>query len=149
MMGELFGTFGIRRIANEEFTPEMATRLALAFGTFIKGETVVVGRDLRKHSKMIYDAVISGFLSCGCPVIELDCTATPALQWACRQWNHWGAMITASHNPPEWIGMKLMEKTGKGLDRANEGTVEDFYFREAFQRVPWMSIPQNTKKRDV
>jgi phosphomannomutase len=39
--------------------------------------------------------------------------ATPALQWACRQWNQWGAMITASHNPLKWNGINSMEKTGR------------------------------------
>ena len=62
-MRKLFGTFGIRRVANEVLTPEMATKLALSFGTFISGEEVVVGRDSRKHSEMLYYAVISGLLS--------------------------------------------------------------------------------------
>ncbi len=148
-MGKLFGTFGIRRIANEEFTPEMVTRLALSFGTFIEGRTVVVGRDPRKSSEMLYHAVIAGLMSCGCRVIELGVTATPTLQWACRQWSHWGAMITASHNPPEWNGLKLMEKSGKGLDPEQETVVEEIYFKENFRRVPWSSIPQETVKRPV
>ena len=126
-MRRLFGTFGIRRVANEVLTPEMATKLALSFGTFISGEQVVVGRDARKHSEMLYYAVISGLLSTGCSVTELGVTTTPALQWACRQWNQWGAMITASHNPPQWNGIKFMEKTGKGLDREKDEEVEKIF----------------------
>ncbi len=148
-MGKLFGTFGIRRVANEVMTPEMATQLSLSFGSFIGGETVVVGRDTRKHSEMLYDAAIAGFLSVGCRVVELDITATPALQWACREWRAWGAMITASHNPPEWNGIKFMEKSGKGLDREKEGEVERIFFEKAFQRVSWSQIPQSTEKRDI
>jgi phosphomannomutase/phosphoglucomutase len=148
-MEKLFGTFGIRRIANEVMTPEMATQLALSFGTFVNGETVVVGRDARKHSEMLYHAVIAGFLSTGCQVVELGVTATPALQWACRQWEAWGAMVTASHNPPEWNGIKFMEKSGKGLDREKEGEVERIFFEKAFRRAPWPRIPQETEKRDI
>ncbi|MCX7667460.1 MAG: phosphoglucosamine mutase, partial [Atribacterota bacterium] len=127
-MEKLFGTFGIRRIANDVMTPEMATELALSFGTFVESEPVVVGRDARKHSEMLYYAVIAGLLSAGCQVIELGVTATPALQWACRQWQAWGAMVTASHNPPEWNGIKFMEKSGKGLDREKEVDVEKIFF---------------------
>lgn len=148
-MRKLFGTFGIRRVANEVLTPEMATKLALSFGTFISGEEVVVGRDSRKHSEMLYYAVISGLLSAGCSVTELGVTATPALQWACRRWNQWGAMITASHNPPQWNGIKFMEKTGKGLDREKDEEVEKIYFEEQFTRVPGMKIQSETKKRDI
>ncbi len=148
-MGKLFGTFGIRRIANEVFTPEMVNRLILSFGTFIEGDTVVVGRDPRKSSEMLYHSVIAGLMSCGCKVIEIGITATPTLQWACRQWSHWGAMVTASHNPPEWNGLKLMEKSGKGLDPEQEAVVEELYFKENFRRVAWSSIPQGTVKRPV
>ncbi|MGQ9623079.1 MAG: phosphoglucosamine mutase [Candidatus Caldatribacteriaceae bacterium] len=148
-MPRLFGTFGIRRVANEVLTPEMAVRLALSFATFINGEDVVVGRDARKHSRMLYDAVVAGLLSAGCRVIELEVTATPALQWACRQWNMWGAMVTASHNPPEWNGIKFMEKSGKGLDREKEVEVERIFFTETFRRVSWPDIPQETTKRNI
>lgn len=149
MMEKLFGTFGIRRIANEVMTPEMATELALSFGTFIESEPVVVGRDARKHSEMLYYAVIAGLLSAGCHVVELGVTATPALQWACRQWQAWGAMVTASHNPPEWNGIKFMEKSGKGLDREKEVDVEKIFFAKTFRRVPWPRIPQCTEKKDI
>lgn len=148
-MPRLFGTFGIRRVANEVLTPEMATRLALSFATFIGGEDVVVGRDARKHSEMLYDAVVAGFLSAGCRVVELGVTATPALQWACREWHMWGAMVTASHNPPEWNGIKFMEKSGKGLDREKEGEVERNFFEENFRRASWFEIRQETIKRDI
>ncbi len=148
-MGKLFGTFGIRRVANEVLTPEMATELAMSFGTFIGGEPVVIGRDPRKHSEMLYSALKAGFLSVGCPIIELNTTATPALQWACRQWNFWGAMVTASHNPPEWNGIKFMEKSGKGLDREKEEKVEDIFFNKSFKRASWQAIPQATIKRDI
>jgi len=148
-MEKLFGTFGIRRIVNEVFTPDFALKLAYSFGTYVNRETVVVGRDARKHSEMLYDAVISGLLSCGCSVIELGITATPTLQWACRQWKSWGAMITASHNPPQWNGIKFMEKTGKGLDREYEDDVEKIFYSQDFRLAPWDLVSQQTIKRDV
>ncbi len=148
-MEKLFGTFGIRRVANDVLTPEMATELALSFGTFTQGGMIAVGRDARKHSEMLYHAVVAGLLSVGCRVMELGVTATPALQWACRQWNAWGAMVTASHNPPQWNGIKFMEQSGKGLDRDKEKEVEDLYFKKSFCRVSWENIPQETEKRDI
>ena len=65
----LFGTFGVRRIVNQELTPEFASKLAAAYGTIIKG-TVAVGGDPRTSTEMLKHSVIAGLLSSGCEVVD-------------------------------------------------------------------------------
>ncbi|MGV8144833.1 MAG: phosphoglucosamine mutase, partial [Methanothermobacter sp.] len=95
----LFGTFGVRRRANEVLTPEFASKLATAYGTLVKGK-VTVGGDTRTSTPMIKHAVISGLLSSGCAVMDLGILPTPAVQYAVRNYCVGGVIITASHNPP-------------------------------------------------
>ena len=74
----LFGTFGVRRTANDVLTPEFATRLAACYGTQIKG-TVAIGGDTRTTSPMLMQAVTAGLLSSGCDVVNLGILPTPGV----------------------------------------------------------------------
>ncbi len=82
-MGRLFGTFGVRGIANEKITPEFALKLGMAFGTLLKREgrekpLVVIGTDTRvSGGEMLKDAFISGLLSVGCDVVDVGIAPTP------------------------------------------------------------------------
>ncbi|ASJ03339.1 phosphoglucosamine mutase [Thermococcus profundus] len=145
-MGKLFGTFGVRGIANERITPEFALKIGMAFGTLLKREgrerpLVVVGRDTRVSGEMLKDALISGLLSTGCDVIDVGIAPTPAIQWATDHFNaDGGAVITASHNPPEYNGIKLLEPNGMGLKKEREAIVEELFFNEDFYRAKWDEI---------
>ncbi|WP_297520707.1 phosphoglucosamine mutase [Thermococcus sp.] len=145
-MGRLFGTFGVRGIANEMITPEFALKMGMAFGTMLKREgrekpLVVVGRDTRVSGEMLKDALISGLLSVGCDVIDVGIAPTPAIQWATAHFNaDGGAVITASHNPPEYNGIKLLEPNGMGLKKEREAVVEEVFFSEDFERAKWDEI---------
>ena len=145
-MGRLFGTFGVRGIANEKITPEFALKMGMAFGTMLKREgrekpLVVVGRDTRVSGEMLKDALISGLLSVGCDVIDVGIAPTPAIQWATAHFNaDGGAVITASHNPPEYNGIKLLEPNGMGLKKEREAVVEEVFFNEDFERAKWDEI---------
>ncbi|ASJ06748.1 phosphoglucosamine mutase [Thermococcus pacificus] len=145
-MGKLFGTFGVRGIANEKITPEFALKMGMAFGTMLKREgrkrpLVVVGRDTRVSGEMLKDALISGLLSVGCDVIDVGIAPTPAIQWATANFNaDGGAVITASHNPPEYNGIKLLEPNGMGLKKEREAVVEEVFFKEDFDRARWDEI---------
>ena len=103
----LFGTFGVRRIANQELTPEFASKLAAAYGSLVKG-TVAVGGDPRTSTEMIKHSVIAGLLSSGCDVVDLGILPTPTVQFAVRNYYDGGVMITASHNPPKYNGLKFV-----------------------------------------
>ncbi|NJE30694.1 phosphoglucosamine mutase [Thermococcus sp. 18S1] len=145
-MGRLFGTFGVRGIANDMITPEFALRMGMAFGTMLKREgrekpLVVVGMDTRVSGEMLKGALISGLLSTGCDVIDVGIAPTPAIQFATAHFKaDGGAVITASHNPPEYNGIKLLEPNGMGLKKEREAIVEEVFFSEDFDRARWDKI---------
>lgn len=135
----LFGTFGVRRRANEVLTPEFASKLAAAYGTLVKGK-VAVGGDPRTSTPMIKHAVISGLLSSGCNVIDLGILPTPAVQYAVRNYYDGGVIITASHNPPHDNGIKFVDADGIGIADDMEEKIEDMFFDENPDRVAWNEI---------
>lgn len=138
-MKRLFGTFGVRRLANTELTPEFASKIAASYGTLVKGR-VAVGGDTRTSTEMIKHAVISGLLSSGCDVVDLGILPTPALQFAVRNYYDGGIMITASHNPPQYNGIKLMDSDGIGTPDDMEIKIEDMFFNDNPDRVSWNEI---------
>ncbi len=137
----LFGTFGVRRIANQELTPEFASKLAAAYGTLVKG-TIAVGGDPRTSTEMIKHSVIAGLLSSGCRVIDLGILPTPAVQFAVRNYYDGGVMITASHNPPKYNGLKFVDSDGIGIPEEMEVKIEDMFFNENPDRVSWNEIEE-------
>ncbi len=137
----LFGTFGVRRRANEVLTPEFASKLAAAYGTLVKGQ-VAVGGDTRTSTPMIKHAVLSGLLSSGCHVIDLGILPTPAVQYAVRNYYDGGVIITASHNPPHDNGIKFVDADGIGIPDDMEEKIEDMFFDENPDRVPWDEISE-------
>lgn len=137
----LFGTFGVRRRANEVLTPEFASKLAAAYGTLVKGQ-VAVGGDTRTSTPMIKHAVISGLLSSGCHVIDLGILPTPSVQYAVRNYYDGGVIITASHNPPHDNGIKFVDADGIGIRDDMEEKIENMFFDENPDRVPWDEISE-------
>ncbi|WP_297439199.1 phosphoglucosamine mutase [Thermococcus sp.] len=153
-MGRLFGTFGVRGIANEMITPEFALKMGMAFGTMLRREgrkspLVVIGRDTRVSGEMLKNALISGLLGVGCNVVDVGIAPTPAIQWATDHFNaDGGAVITASHNPPEYNGIKLLEPNGMGLKKEREAVVEDVFFNGDFEGARWDEIGE-VREEDV
>ncbi|WP_308575441.1 phosphoglucosamine mutase [uncultured Methanosphaera sp.] len=146
-MKQLFGTFGVRRVANTVLTPEFASEIAAAYGTKVQG-TIAVGSDPRTSSEMIKHAVTAGLLSVGCNVVDLGMLPTPALQYAVRNYYDGGIMITASHNPPKYNGLKLLDSDGIGTPDELEEQIEDIYFNKKQERVTWDKIGK-AYKRDI
>lgn len=137
----LFGTNGIRGIVNEELTPEFVVEIAEAVGTFFGQGKILLGYDSRKSNTMLTNAVTSGLLSTGCRVYDVGMVPTPCLQYAVK--NHGmdgGVMITASHNPPEYNGMKVMGKDGVEISSQQEEEIEDVFFEKSFRFVDWSNI---------
>ena len=139
MPKRLFGTFGVRRRANEVLTPEFASKLAASYGTLVKGQ-VAVGGDTRTSTPMIKHAVISGLLSSGCNVVDLGILPTPAVQYAVRNYYDGGVIITASHNPPHDNGIKFVDADGIGIPDEMEEKIEDHFFRDNPDRASWDEI---------
>ena len=116
-----FGSSGIRGIANQAVTSELALRIGRGVGT--DRSSVVVGHDTRRAAEMIEYAAISGLLSVGCRVTRVGMVATPTLAYAARDYDC-GIMVTASHNPPEYIGVKLFNPDGMAFDSKQQKTIE-------------------------
>jgi len=135
----LFGTFGVRRTANDVLTPEFASRLAASYGTLFQGK-IAVGGDPRTTTPMIKHAIIAGLMSSGCDVVDLGILPTPAVQYAVRNYYDGGIIITASHNPPKYNGMKFVDENGIGLKDEDDITIENTYFDSEPKRASWKSI---------
>lgn len=148
-MGDLFGTFGIRGIANEKISPDLAHKLGLALSTHLGGDgKVAVGYDPRTSSVMLEHALVSGIVSGGCDAVRLGMVPTPVLSFGT---NHFscdaGIMITASHNPPEYNGIKFWDAEGAGFVREREGEIEELV-EKGGNPVDWNEIG-NSKGADA
>jgi phosphomannomutase/phosphoglucomutase len=137
----LFGTNGIRGLANKELTPELAIKVGCAIGTFFKKGTLIVGYDARTSSPMLARAVISGLNATGRHVLFAGMAPTPALQYAVKEHRSDGAVIiTASHNPPEYNGIKAVWKDGIEVSREQEIEVENTFFDEKMRYAEWNNL---------
>jgi phosphomannomutase/phosphoglucomutase len=121
---DVFGSSGVRGVALEELTPGYVLEIAQAAGDVFAADhdRVALGRDTRKTGGLLADAVSSGLASVGCDVDRVGVVPTPALQAYCEREQVPGVMVTASHNPPEFNGIKLCGADGVELTR---DTLED------------------------
>ena len=116
MQSPIFGISGLRGIIGDSLLPETVTRYAAAFGTFVGHGTVAVGRDCRASGEMMHAAATAGLVSVGCEVMDLDICPTPTVVYVTRRGTVAGAMmLTASHNPEQWNGMKFVSREGQFL----------------------------------
>ncbi len=131
MGGRLFGTDGVRGIANAELTPELAFRLGEAAGHFLAGRgrqgRIVVGRDTRRSGSMLEAALVAGITSSGADALLAGVVPTPAIAFLVRELAaDGGVVISASHNPPEYNGIKLFSREGFKLPDDLEDEIESF-----------------------
>jgi len=134
----LFGTNGIRGVVNKELTPEIGIKIGSAIGTFFKHGTLIVGYDARTSSPMLARAVIAGLNATSCDVLFAGMAPTPALQYAVKQHKTDGTVIiTASHNPPEYNGIKVVWNDGIELSREQEIEIENIFFDEKIRYAEW------------
>jgi len=133
----LFGTSGVRGRVGQEITTDLFHDIGSAVGTEYKD--CVVGHDPRTSSKMLEHAYVAGFLSTGGDCLLARMVSTPTLAWAAR--NHaCGAMITASHNPPEYNGIKLWNPNGLSLVSHQRSRIEQLVDRSDFMRASWKDV---------
>jgi phosphomannomutase/phosphoglucomutase len=137
----LFGTNGIRGVANIDLTPEFAIKIGGAIGTFFEKGHILVGYDSRTSSPMLAQAVIAGLTSTGCATYNVGMGPTPAIQYAVKHHKMDGAvMVTASHNPPEYNGVKVIADNAIELPREHEIEVENIFFDERIRKAKWNEI---------
>ena len=118
-MSRLFGTDGVRGVANVELTPELSFKLGLYGGAVLsngaKGK-VIVGRDTRQSGDMLQAALSSGLMATGLDVVDLGVVPTPAVAYLVRKHGYLaGVVISSSHNPFEYNGIKFFDKDGLKL----------------------------------
>lgn len=144
-MGKLFGTNGVRGYANKDMNTKLAMDLGRALGSFLKpGDKVLVGRDTRTSGPMLVAALTAGLQSTGVHVHDAGIVPTPALQYAVKTTGKFaaGAVVTASHNPPEFNGIKFIDPDGTEMRSDKEDAIEALYFAETFREVSWADIGQ-------
>ena len=135
---KLFGTNGIRGLVNVELTPEMVIKVGCSIGTFFGRKNLLLGHDARTSGPMFAKAVISGLTATGCNVFFAGMAPTPALQYAVK--NHQldgGVIITASHNPPEYNGIKVIWSDGIETSHEQEVEIENIYFDNKIVFAEW------------
>jgi len=140
-MGRLFGTDGVRGVVGRDLTPELALRLGRAIGAYFgKGSRVLVGRDVRAGGSMLKSAVVAGLLAEGVKVYDAGLIPTPGLQYNVKEGPYdGGVMITASHNPPEYNGIKVIDSDGIEVPREKEEVIEEYYFQGHASVLEWRS----------
>ena len=133
-MKKYFGTDGIRGVANEELTPELAFKLGRIGGHVLAKESegkskVLVGRDTRISGHMLESALIAGLLSTGAEVMTLGVISTPGVAYLTRVMNaDAGVMISASHNPVADNGIKFFGADGYKLTDEQENSIETLLY---------------------
>ncbi|MHA1992506.1 MAG: phosphoglucosamine mutase [Candidatus Hodarchaeales archaeon] len=156
-MTVMFGTSGIRRVfqnyseSDVMFTPQMALDVGLALGTYLKGKgVVVIGKDIRTSALPIEYALISGIVSTGCSVKAVGIVSTSTLAMSLKYLRaEAGVMITASHNTPEYIGLKIWNPSGMGYTPDQESEIERIYNEKAFIEIEWDEIGRITYESDI
>lgn len=157
MVSNIFGTSGIRRVfinyseSDVMLTPQMALEVGLALGTYLNGNAnIIIGKDIRTSALPIEYAFISGLVSTGCNVKTLGIVTTPTLAMSLRYLNaDSGVMITASHNTPEYIGLKFWNPSGMGYIPEQEEEIERIYNDKAFLKIEWDEVGKVTNIEDI
>ncbi|AFO55807.1 phosphoglucosamine mutase [Natrinema sp. J7-2] len=138
---QVFGSSGTRGVANEELTPAFVLRVAKAAGTTWGdghgGDRVAIARDTRHTGRMLADAAASGMASTGTDVDRLGIVPTPGAQAYAEREGVPVIVITASHNPPPYNGVKLVGADGVELSIADLESIEETLLAESFTVAPW------------
>lgn len=146
-MNKLFGTDGVRGVANTELTNEITYKLG-KFGAHVitqkknddtnNNAKIIIGKDTRVSGDMLESALISGILAAGCDVIKVGVVPTPAIAYLIKHLEvDAGVMISASHNPVEFNGIKFFNNKGLKLSKAVENEIEDYILNnKELEHVP-------------
>ncbi len=134
---KLFGSSGIRGIANQEVGIDLALRIGEIVGA--ANSNVVIGRDPRIAAPMIEKALTAALTSAGCNVTLAGLVTTPTLAYASKDYDC-GIMVTASHNPSEYVGIKLWNPDGMAFDSKQQTEIEDKFSDSFTEMVKWNEI---------
>ncbi|MEM2920187.1 MAG: phosphoglucosamine mutase [Candidatus Nitrosocaldus sp.] len=134
-MRRLFGTNGVRGVFGKDLTLDLALRLSYALATYYREGPLLLAYDGRYSSPLIADVVKAGLNTMGIDVHDAGLVPTPCLQYCTKRLGYrGGVMITASHNPPEYNGIKVMASDGVEIAREDEFMIEEIYFSNKFMQ---------------
>ena len=137
----LFGTNGVRFVPGVTHDLDFVITLSEAIGTYFGGGEVMVGQDGRLSSPALANAAVSGLMSSGRDVAEAGLVPTPALQYAVKNMKlGGGVMVTASHNPAKYNGLKVVGPEGAEVAHLDEQRIEKIYFEKTQSRADWKTI---------
>ena len=137
-MAKFFGTNGIRGVFDEDFTLEFIHEMSLSIGTYFEKGPILIGYDGRESSPLICKIITSSLNSIGIDCNVAGLVPTPCLEYAVKSLGYSGGiMITASHNPPQYNGIKPAGKDGVEISREDELIIEDIYSKKN-----WLSKPE-------
>ena len=151
-MAKFFGTNGIRGIFSEDFTLEFVHDMTLALGTYFEKGPILIGYDGRESSPIICKIISSTLNSIGIDCNIAGIVPTPCLEFAVKALGYSGGiMITASHNPPQYNGIKPAGKDGVEISREDELVIEDIYFKKSWITNPekWGVTGEETRAIDT
>ncbi len=144
------GVSGIRGVIGEFFTPALACDFARAFGAYVGGGRVVLGRDTRPSGEMIQHAVCCGLLASGCEVAEVGILPTPTIQvYVAATRARGGIAITASHNPERYNALKFFNRQGQFFNQYERGELVDLYHQSDFRDAGNAGIQRVTQVTDA
>lgn len=136
-MAKFFGTNGIRGVFSEDFSLEFVHDMILAITTYFKKGPILVGYDGRESSQIIAKVVCSAINYSGLDCNNAGLVPTPCLEYAVKELGYFGGiMITASHNPPQYNGIKPAAKDGVEISREDELIIEDIFLNKNWIKNP-------------
>ncbi len=140
-MAKLFGSSGVRGLVNIDLTPVLACKVGLAVATHSKAKKALVARDTRVSGAMLEDALVSGLLAGGVQVSLVGAVPTPVLAYATMRLKaDVGFMLTASHNPPEYNGIKIFNGDSLSYADESQNAVEKMVADGSFMMADWREI---------
>ncbi len=148
---KLFGTSGIRGLVGSEVTCELALNVGKSLAYYLGNEgTVVIGYDTRTTNKMLDQAITAGLLESGVNVVKMGMVPTPLVGYATEKLDaDAGVMITASHNPSRYNGIKLWNKNGMAYTSAQEKEIEEIYAEKSYISVGWDKVGKLSVNEEI
>jgi phosphomannomutase / phosphoglucomutase len=146
----LFGTNGVRFVPGVSNDLDFVINLGESIGTYFGSGEILLGQDGRLSSPALANAAASGLLSSGRDVAEAGLVPTPALQYGVKTMGFkGGVMITASHNPPQYNGLKVSGSDGVEIPHLDEQRIEKIYFDKSQTKADWKTIGVSRQETSV
>ena len=141
LKSKLFGSSGVRGLVNVDLTPILVAKIGLAVVTFSKAKRVLVARDTRVSGLMLENALVSGLLAGGTDVNCVGVVPTSVLAYLTKKLKaDAGVMITASHNPPQYNGIKIFGRDSLAYGDESQDKLEKIIENESFRRGDWRNV---------